>query len=100
MKKQIEHDYLVEDIDDDDIIEDWQYELSTDLAHNFLEGEILPKIEEFDLSNTEEAYVTGVATYALFLRLIPVLASYGFSLSDLHDTVEDSYGISHGQIIH
>lgn len=100
MKKQLEHDYLVEDIDDDDIIEDWQYELSTDLAHNFLEGEILPKVEEFDLSNAEEAYVTGVTTYALFMKLIPILASYGFSQGDLHDTIDGSYGIESGVTIH
>jgi hypothetical protein len=100
MKKQLEQDHMIEDFENDDIIEEWQYELSADLAHDFLEAEILPKIEAFDLCNPEDAYISGVTTYALFINLISRLAAYGFSQSDLHDTLEEHYGISHGQTLH
>jgi predicted metal-dependent hydrolase len=77
------------DDQDVDLYEDWQYEESIEMATDFIEDYLLPRIAEFDFENEETDYIPGTAIYTLFMRLIPILLAAGYEVDDLKDCVDE-----------
>ena len=72
-----------------DEYDDFQYEVTTDMAHEFVEQAILPMIEEFDYQNPNEDYIPGVATFGLYIKLVERLLEDGFSQDQLKEIIND-----------
>lgn len=72
-----------------DEYDDYQYELTTELAHDFIDSDIMPMLEEFDFNNPSEDYIPGVATFGLFVRVVGSLLLEGFSTEQLKEIIDD-----------
>ena len=68
--------------------EDWQYEHSSDLAEDFVEAAIMPALSEFDYNNEDDKYISGLACYTLFCRLITELGAQGFEEDELIEQIQ------------
>lgn len=79
----IETDQSVDEYDD------YQHEISNDLANHFVEEEILPILEEFDYNNECDEYIPGVATFCLFAKLLIQFLNEGYTVDELKKIVED-----------
>lgn len=88
MMKKDKDELNFDDFESDDY-DEWQYAESINIASDFIEDTLLPQILEFDFENKESDYVPGIATYALFMRLVPLLSEYGYSIDELKQSVED-----------
>jgi hypothetical protein len=67
----------------DDYIDD-----SAQLACDFIYDVILPQLDEFEFSNDDPNYVSGMATHGLFVELIRILNHYGYNEKDLKKEIK------------
>lgn len=72
-----------------DEYDDYQYELTTELAHDFIDETVMPMLEEFDFNNSSEDYIPGVATFGLFIRVVGSLLLEGFTTEQLKEVIDD-----------
>lgn len=72
-----------------DEYDDYQYELTTELAHDFIDETVMPMLEEFDFHNPSEDYIPGVATFGLFIRVVGSLLLEGFTNEQLKEVIDD-----------
>lgn len=72
-----------------DEYDDYQHEVSNELANAFVEDEILPLLEEFDYNNESSEYVPGMATFCLFAKLLIQFMGEGYTVEELKKIVED-----------
>lgn len=83
----------------DNLIEDIQYEHSAELATDFLEDEILSKLDEFENSH-DDNYIYGMATHGLFIECIARLGEMGFTEKELKKEIKTWLNTSLGQTLH
>lgn len=69
--------------------DEYQYELSAEMAYSFIDEELLPTLEEFDFNNEEEDYIPGVGAFALYTRLVGILIMDGFTADELKAIIDD-----------
>jgi hypothetical protein len=72
-----------------DEYDDFQYEISNELANHFVEEEIYPLLEEFDYNNESSEYVPGMATFCLFAKLCIQLMGEGYTVEEMKDLIDD-----------
>lgn len=82
-EQTLENDCEVDEFDD------YQYELTTELAHDFIDETVMPMLEDFDFNNPSEDYVPGVATFGLFIRVVGSLLLEGFTTEQLKEIIDD-----------
>lgn len=82
-EQTLENDCEVDEFDD------YQYELTTELAHDFIDETVMPMLEDFDFNNPSEDYVPGVATFGLFIRVVGSLLLEGFTTEQLKEVIDD-----------
>jgi hypothetical protein len=80
-------------------IEDSQYEYSAEIANEFIEDEILSKLDEFELAN-DDNYIYGMATHGLFAECVARLGEMGYTEKDLKKELKIWLNTSIGQVIH
>lgn len=80
-------------------LEDIQYEYSAEIVTDFLEDEILNKLDEFE-KNSGQNYLHGMATHGLFIECINRLNEMGFTEKDLKKELKYWYNTSMGQVLH
>lgn len=85
---------LTEEMTEDEH-EQWEHEYSVTIACDFLEKNIVPLLEDFEYNNSDENYIDGSATHALFVTMIQSLAEMGFTEDDL---IEDVKTYIHGYL--
>lgn len=69
--------------------EEWEFDYTSNMVEEFLEDNILPTLEKFDFYNKDENYVSGMACFTLYTRLIEILVDNGWSEEDLKKAVDD-----------
>lgn len=74
---------------DDYEYEDWEFEYTNNLVDEFLEGTVIPLMENFDFAKDDENYIPGVASFTLFTRLVEILTDNGWDVEHLKHTVEE-----------
>lgn len=72
-----------------DEYDDYQHEISNDLANHFVEQELLPILEDFDYRNQCGEYIPGVATFCLFAKLLIQFLNEGYTVEELKSIVDD-----------
>lgn len=72
-----------------DEFDDFQYEMSNEIAHNFIDEQVMPAVIEFDYNNPNEDYVPGVASFGLFFKLVESLLVEGFTPEQLKEVIDD-----------
>jgi hypothetical protein len=82
-------DNYEDEVDHLDEFDEEQFDLSTEISHQFIDEAILPLLEDFDYNNPHEDYISGVATYGLFTKLISMLICDGFTVEQLKETIDD-----------
>lgn len=82
MKENLENHNEIDDYDD------YQYEYTSEIAYKFVDEEIIPFLEEFDYNNPEEDYVPGMATFSLYAKLVEMLILEGFSQDELKSLID------------
>jgi len=90
---------IVEEISDEEY-ELWQFEHSAEIASDFIDEEILSKLDAFENDNEDEKYIYGVATHGLFTELIGRLGEMGYTEKDLRKEIKIWLNTSVGQVIH
>ena len=75
--------------EDETPYEDWEFDYTNNMVEEFLEEDILPKVEKFDFENKDENYVPGVACFTLYTRMIEVLSENGWTTEELKKAVDD-----------
>lgn len=80
-------------------IEDSQYEYSAEIANDFIEDEILSKLDEFELAN-DDNYIYGMATHGLFAECVSRLGKMGYTEKDLKKELKIWLNTSLGEILH
>lgn len=80
--------------------EDWQYDLSTDLAMKFVRENLLPALVQFDHDHPEANYIPGVATYIAFTHIAQDLVDQGFTIEELTSIVQESADTSPDRVLH
>jgi hypothetical protein len=80
-------------------LENIQYELSAEIASDFLEDEILTKLDEFE-NNNDDNYIYGMATHGLFAECIARLGEMGYTEKELKKEIKIWLNTSLGQVIH
>jgi hypothetical protein len=91
---------IVDEIIADEDREAWEYDYSIMIACQFIKNKMIPLLADFEENNTDENYVDGSATHALFITLIQILGEMGFTEEDLKDEVETYLNSSLGETIH
>jgi uncharacterized UBP type Zn finger protein len=69
--------------------EDWEFDYTHHIAEEFLDDDILPKLEKFDFENNDENYVPGMACFTLYTRMIEILVDNGWSPEELKKAIDD-----------
>lgn len=77
------------DLDDLDEFDEYQHEISTELANNFIESKLMPLLEEFDFNNSDEDYIPGIATFTLFARLAVEMLAEGYTSAEISAIIDD-----------
>lgn len=72
-----------------DEYDDYQHEISNELANFFVEERILPLLDDFDYNNECQEYIPGIATFCLFAKLLIQMMNDGYSVDDLKDIVQE-----------
>lgn len=72
-----------------DEYDDYQHEISNELANFFVEEKLLPLLDDFDFNNECQEYIPGIATFCLFAKLLIQMMNDGYSVDDLKDIVEE-----------
>jgi hypothetical protein len=80
-------------------LENIQYEHSAEIASDFLEDEILSKLDEFE-NNNDDNYVYGMATHGLFAEVVARLGEMGYTEKELKKELKIWLNTSLGQVIH
>ena len=79
--------------------EEWQLEYSYDMAQDFV-SQVIEELDEFDLDNSDDKYISGCSTYALFLALIPKLVEMGYTKENLFNEIEENMGADPNATLH
>ena len=90
---------VVEEISDEEY-ELWQFEHSAEIASDFINEEILSKLDTFEHDNEDPKYIFGVATHGLFTELISRLGEMGYTEKELRKEIKTWLNTSIGQVIH
>jgi hypothetical protein len=69
--------------------EDWEFDYTNNIVEEFLEDDILPRVEKFDFENEDENYVPGVACFTLYTRMIEILIDNGWTQEELKNAVDE-----------
>ena len=80
--------------------EDWQYEMSTSLAVEFIDEQIIPVLDGFDYENADGDYIPGVATYVLFTRIVESLVEQGFTDEEMKRVIAEVGELSNSRVMH
>lgn len=72
-----------------DEFDEFQHEISNELANHYIEEEILPQLEEFDYNNECTEYIPGIATFCLFAKLLIQFMNEGYTVEELKRIVDD-----------
>lgn len=91
---------LTDDLMDDEEREAWEYDYSIMISCQFIKDKLLPLLEEFEANNSDENYIDGSATHALFITLIQVMGDIGFTEEDLKEEVSVYMNSSEGETLH
>lgn len=91
---------VVEQEIDVDEYDDFQYELTSDLAHQFVDETIMPMLQEFDYNNPLEDYIPGVASFGLYIKLVKNLLGEGFTQEQLKEIVDESIVNDGSETVH
>lgn len=91
---------IADDLDAADSYEDWEFDYTNDVVHEFLEETIIPMVESFDFNQNDENYVPGVACFTLFTRMINILLENGWTAEELKNAVEEFAVLGHADSIH
>jgi hypothetical protein len=83
-----------------DEYDDFQYEMTSEMAHNFIQEALIPLLEEFDFNNPNEDYIPGVATYELFMKIVSRMLEEGFTQEQLKDAIDEYNVYCIDDIIH
>jgi hypothetical protein len=89
----------------DDLIEDeeheaWEYDYSIMVACKFIKSKVIPLLDDFEEHNPDENYIDGSATHALFITLIQLLGTMGFSEEELKDEIDTYLNSNLGETLH
>lgn len=93
---------MSKDVEDDEMFEEWQYDLSTTVSIDFLEEELLPMLDEFEESNEviNDGYVPGTASYVLLMRLVQRLYEEGYSREELVAMIDEAGDYANTEVLH
>lgn len=83
-----------------DEYDDYQHEVSNDLANHFVEEQLLPLLDEFDYNNECDEYIPGIATFCLFAKLLIQLMNEGYSVDELKNIVDEFSDFCVDDIVH
>ncbi len=83
-----------------DEYDEFQHEVSNELANKFVEEAIFPLLEEFDFNNECDEYIPGIATFCLFAKLCIHLMNEGYSTEELKSIVEEFSEFCVDDIVH
>lgn len=86
--------------DNFDEYEDFQYEETYELAHEFVNGMIMPMIKEFDYNNSNEDYIPGIACYTLLTELVKSMSQQGFTVEQIQEIVAENAVATGDDIVH
>lgn len=86
MKQEVELELDEFEVDEYD---DFQYEMSTEIAQSFIDDQVLPAVMEFDFANPNEDYIPGVASFNLYFKLVEKLLLEGFTQDQLKEVIDD-----------
>lgn len=78
--------------------EDWEFDYTNSMVEEFLEQDIIPKLETFDFNNPDENYVPGVACFTLYTRMIEILSENGWTQDELKNAIDDFGNIVIGPV--
>jgi hypothetical protein len=73
---------------------------SAEVAVEFVNEEILSRLEEFENNNDDPEYVHGFATHGLFIELIMRLGAMGYTEKDLRKEIKEWINSSYGEVVH
>lgn len=91
---------ILERGDEEEGYEEWQYDLSTDAALDFLDEELFPLLDEFDYENEADGYVPGTAAFVLLIKIVQRLYEEGFTKEELIQMVDESGDMSLYETVH
>ena len=100
MKNQENVEPVTEDADGEGGHEEWEFEYTQELVEDFLESEIIPALYTFDFNNHDENYIQGVASYALFAKLIMILLESGWTPEDMKYAIDEFATLGTNEILH
>ena len=80
--------------------EAWQFEHSAEIASEFINEEILNKLDEFETANEDPEYVYGVATLGLFNEIVMRLGAMGYTEKELKKEIKTWINTSFGETLH
>jgi len=97
----MKHETIIElDEVEVDEYDEYQYEVTTDMAQDFINSEMLPVLEEFDYNNPSEDYVPGVATFGMYLKLVEILLIAGFTSEQLIEVITEFDIVNYESVVH
>jgi len=76
------------EVPEDEEYEEWQWEYSGDKAVDFVDNCLLEQLDAFENDETDEDYISGIATYGLFKSIIPRLLEMGHTEEDLINEIK------------
>jgi hypothetical protein len=79
--------------------EEWQLEYSYDIAQDFV-SQVAEELDDFDFNNSDDKYIPGCSTYALFLALVPKLVEMGYTKENLFNEIEENMGADPNATLH
>ena len=88
------------ELDDNQEYEEWQYDMSTDLAMSFVREDLLPALLQFDYNHSNDDYIPGVATYIAFTHIVQDLIEQGFTVAELSKVAQECADAASHRIIH
>jgi len=77
-----------------------EFEHSIELASAFLDQLILPLLDKFEESNSDQDYIEGAATHGLFISIIQRMSEMGYTEEDLVNEIKTYTNASAGQVLH
>ena len=85
---------------EDDDPEVSQFQRSAEIALEFVNEEILNRLDEFEHENLDTEYVRGFATHGLFIELIMRLGAMGYTEKELKKEIKNWINSSYGEVLH
>lgn len=90
---------IVREITDEEF-EAWQFEHSAEIASEFINQEILNKLDDFENQNEDPMYVYGIATIGLFNEIVMRLGAMGYTEKELKKEIKNWINTSYGETLH